>query len=241
MPKVHESWKVLPHGALREIGDGILTVTGEIRMPLGSFPRRMTVVRLARDRTAIFSAIALSEPQMQRIEEMGRPAFLIVPGPGHRLDAKVWKVRYPWIEVVAPPGARAAAGEVVAVDDSEGGFGDAEARFVIVGGTKQRESALIVERGSGTTLIVNDVIANVRRPRGLGANVMARLFGFGVHGPRVPRPTAARLVDDRAALAWQLRDWAALPSLERIIVSHGEMITDDPAGVLVRIADELES
>ena len=59
MPKIHETWTVLPHGPLREIDDGILTVTCDIPMPLGNFPRRMTVVRLARKRTSIFSAISL--------------------------------------------------------------------------------------------------------------------------------------------------------------------------------------
>ena len=46
MPKILEKWTVLPHGPLQSIDDGILTVTGDIPMPLGNFPRRMTVVRL---------------------------------------------------------------------------------------------------------------------------------------------------------------------------------------------------
>src|ERR1700759_2883060 len=100
MTKALEEWKVLPHGALEEIDDGLLTATGEIPMPLGNFPRRMTVVRLSNDRTAILSAIALPEPDMQRIEAMGRPAFLVVPDGGHRLDTKIWKQRYPDIQVV---------------------------------------------------------------------------------------------------------------------------------------------
>ncbi len=48
MTRPYPHWKVRPHGNLSKIDDGILTVTGPIRMPLGSFPRRMTVVRLRR-------------------------------------------------------------------------------------------------------------------------------------------------------------------------------------------------
>lgn len=240
MPKLHDSWTVLPHGPLNEIDEGILTVAGDIPMPLGNFPRRMTVVGLARKRTAIFSAIALPEPQMARIEALGTPAFLIVPNPAHRLDTKSWKARYPKIKVVTPPGAREDVEEAVPVDDVRGAFGDAGTDFAVVAGTKERESALIVRRPGGTTLIVNDIIGHVRHPHGLGAKLMARLFGFGVHGPRIPRPVASKLVVDKPALARQLRDWAALPDLRRIIVSHGEPITRKPAAVLERIADGLE-
>lgn len=239
MPKIHETWTILPHGPLRKIDDGILTVAGDIPMPLGKFPRRMTVVRLAHKRTAIFSAIALPEPRMERIEAMGKPAFLIVPNGHHRLDAKIWKARYPEIEVVTPPGARAEVAEVVPVGSTEGDFGDTEVDFVVVAGTKEQDSALIVRRPRGTSLIVNDMIANVRHPHGIGAKIMARLFGFGVHGPRVPRP--ARRQVEAKPFARQLREWAALTDLRRIIVSHGDMITENPAGVLERIADALEA
>jgi hypothetical protein len=238
MPKILETWTVLPHGPLREIDDGILTVPGDIPMPLGKFPRRMTVVGLARKRTAIFSAIALPEPQMARIEALGTPSFLIVPNPAHRMDARIWKARYPKIRVVAPPGARKDVGEVVPVDDVTGAFGDAKVDFVVLPGMKEREGALIVRRPLGTTLIVNDLIGHVRHPRGIGAKIMARLFGFGVHGPRIPRPVLRQL--EKTPVARQLRQWAALPDLRRIIVSHGEPISDDPAGVLIRIAEGLE-
>ena len=239
MPKFHERWTILPHGPLGEIDDGILTVTGQIPMPLGNFPRRMTVVRLIGGRTAIFSAMALPEPQMQRIEALGRPAVLIVPSGAHRLDAKIWKQRYPDIAVLAPPGARAAVKEAVPVDTTQDNLADPDVRFHLVSGMKEREAALIVRRAEGTTLILNDVIGNVRHPHGIGAKIMARLFGFGVHGPRIPRPIKRR-IPHPAALARQLRDWAGGEDLRRIIVSHGEMITENPAATLTRIATELE-
>ena len=67
MAKLHDEWTVLPHGQLRELEHGLLTVVGQIPMPLGNFPRRMTVVSLPNDRTAIFSPIPLVEDEMQRI------------------------------------------------------------------------------------------------------------------------------------------------------------------------------
>ncbi len=203
MPKILEDWTVLPHGALEQADDGILTVAGDIPMPLGNFPRRMTVVRLAGGRSAIFSAIALPEPEMARIEALGTPAVMIVP-----------------------------------VDATTDILDDPEAEFVVVAGTDARESAIVVRRPGGVTLIINDVIGHVRHPHGLGAHVMARLLGFGVNGPRIPR-TAKGQIKNRPALAEQLRSWTT-PDLKRIIVSHGDPITDDPAAVLRRIADGLD-
>jgi hypothetical protein len=85
-----KQWKVLPHGKLTQVDEGILTVVGEIQMPLMELPRRMTVARLADRRLVIFSAIALDEDEMAALEAYGRPAFLIVPSDHHRLDAKIW-------------------------------------------------------------------------------------------------------------------------------------------------------
>ena len=74
MPKFHDEWIVLPHDRLEAIEPELLTVTGQIPMPLGNFPRRMTVVALNNNRTALFSPIPLNEDSMARIERLGRPA-----------------------------------------------------------------------------------------------------------------------------------------------------------------------
>lgn len=239
MPAILEKWEVQPHDALTQVDDGILTVAGEIRMPLGNFPRRMTVVRLSGGRTAIWSAIALDEPEMKRIEQLGEPAFLIVPGDHHRLDARIWKLRYPGLQVIAPPGAREAVEEAVPVDATRDILGDPAVRLVIVPGTGGHEAALEIRRASGLTLVVNDVLANVAHPHGLGAHIMARLFGFGVAHPQVPRPVRHGM-EDRPALAAQFDAWAAEPGLCRIVVSHGDVIEDDPAEVLRTLAEALD-
>ena len=95
MTKAYEHWKVQPHGTLSRVDDDILTVVGRLRMPLGDFPRRMTVVRLSDARLVIWSAMALDETELAKLEAFGRPAFLVVPNDHHRLDAKAWRNRYP--------------------------------------------------------------------------------------------------------------------------------------------------
>lgn len=239
MTKFNEEWTVGPHGDVENIADGVLSVPGEIVMPLGRFPRRMTVVRLEDGTTAIWSAIALAEPDMAKIEALGEPAFLIVPNPGHRTDIRIYKDRYPDLTVITPPGAKDLVEEAVPVDATNDVLGDSEVQFVVVAGSDDMESALVLRRGGRAILITNDIIGHVTHPHGLGANVMARLFDYGVHEPSVPR-TVRRFIKDPKALAGQMRSWADLPGLDLIIVSHVDPIRDDPAGCLRRLADDLD-
>lgn len=241
MAKINDRWIVQPHGPIERIDNALLSVAGEIRMPLGRFPRRMTVIGLRGRRTAIWSAIPLAEPAMAEIEALGEPSFLIVPGIAHRLDLRAWKLRYPAAQVICPPGAVEAVTEAMPVDATTGdGFDEPSVRFEAVPGVGGREAALIVCRAGRATLLLNDILANVRRPQGLGAHVMARLMGFGVSRPQMPWVGRRMFVEDRQALAAAFRAWADEPHLARIIVSHGDVIERDPKDVLRRVADELE-
>lgn len=238
MPTFNKEWKVLPHGRVKTVDDHIVTVEGDIPMPLGKFPRRMTVVGLSRNRSAIFSAVALGEADMRRVEEVGKPSFLIVPNGHHRLDARPWKQRYPKLKVLCPPGAKKSVSEAVPVDSTDDILDDKDVQFVVVEGTREAEAALVVRRNSGTTLVANDVIANVRHPHGLGGKIIARLAGFGVKRPQVPRVVKRVMVEDKGKLAKQLRQWSEIAGLRRIIPSHGDMI-ERPAPALRRMAEEL--
>ena len=238
MAKFNTEWTVGPHGPLETLDAGVVTVAGEIVMPLGRFPRRMTVVALSGGRVAIWSAIPLREPEMVQIEAMGEVAFLIVPGPGHRLDIRPWKDRYPKARVICPPGARKMVEEAVAVDGA--GLDDPDVIFEVPAGVGKLEAALRIRGAGGTTLVLNDILANVRHPHGIGAHIMARLMGFGVSRPKMPWVGRRMFVKEAAALAGDFRRWAADPELKRIVVSHGDVIADDPRGVLERVAAELD-
>jgi hypothetical protein len=238
MTKAYQHWKVLPHGELSRIEDRILTVVGRIRMPLGTLPRRMTVVRLRDSRLVIWSAIALDENEMATIETFGRPAFLIVPNDHHRLDAKAWKDRYPHLQVVAPSGSRAKVEEVVPVDTTAPLFDDPDVRFMTVPGTTDREAALVVRAGNGTTLVLNDLVGNIRHESGIFGWFL-RLTRFAGDRAQIPRPVKMTMVKDADALRTQLREWAELASLKRILVSHGEPIEANPQQTLLELAGSL--
>lgn len=239
MSKLNDEWKVDPHGPLEPLAEGVWTVAGEITMPLGHFPRRMTVVRLESRRLAIWSAMCLDAAAMAQVDALGEVAFLIVPGVAHRLDLRPWHKRYPTAQIVCPPGAREAVAEAVPPDATTDVLGDATVAFQTVPGVDDKEAALVIRRADGTTLVVNDIIANVRHPDGLGAKVMARLMGFGVKEPQMPWLGEKMFVKDRAAVAGALRAWATEPGLARIVVSHGDVITEAPRQVLEKIAADV--
>jgi hypothetical protein len=239
MTKPNEHWSELPHGPLTPLDDNLLTVEGTIKMPLMDLPRRMTVVRLRDGRLVVWSAIALDEPAMATIEAFGKPAFLIVPNDHHRLDAKAWKNRYPQMQVAAPEGASAKIADVVAVDTTSPDFGDPSVTFVTVPGTKGHEAALVVRSSKGTTLVLNDLVGNIRTASGIDGWLL-RLAGFAGDDAQIPRVVKVALVKDAADLRAQLLQWAELPSLERILVSHGEPIESEPSRVLRDLAASLD-
>jgi hypothetical protein len=235
MSKLPEEWTVLPHGPLTALDEGLWTVTGEFRTPLTRLERRMTVARLANGNLVIYSAIALDEAGMRTLEAAGRPAFLVVPGRFHRNDARMWTRRYPHLRVLAPAGVLDAVQEAVPVDATEGDFDDDSVRFETVGGPAAFEVALRIRRGSGTTLVVNDIIGNMPKDAGL----VLRLTRFAGDEPHIPLPIKMTLKDEQALRA-QLLEWADEPDLTRILVSHGAPIESDVAGRLRQLARTLE-
>jgi hypothetical protein len=238
MTQPFQDWKVLPHGKLSQIDDNILTVVGQIHMPLMDLPRRMTVVRLNDSRLVVFSAIALAEHEMAALEAYGRPAYLIVPSDKHRLDAKTWKDRYPEMRVVAPEGAKSKVEEVVPVDTTAPRFDDPNVQFMAVPGTRDREAALVVSNQNGATLVVNDLVGNIRDESGFGGWLL-RLFGFAGKRAQIPRVVRMALIQDKNALRDQLLRWADIESLRRILVSHGSPIVEGPRQTLRDLAHSL--
>ena len=238
MPGFHETWTVLPHGSLTEIDQGILTVTGRIHMPLVDLERSMTVVRLNDGSSILYSAIALDEAGMKELEAVGTPRYLVVPGDAHRLDVKIYKQRYPDLLVVTPPGALKRVEKAVAVDATDIAFDDPDVAWQVVSGAGGHEGALLVHRASGTTLVLSDLIGNLRRKGGF-EGWMLHVMGFGDAQPVIPLVEKVLMVENKEKLRQQFLDWAAIPDLRRIIMSHGEPIERDPASVLRKLAGTL--
>jgi hypothetical protein len=239
--KPHIDWTVLPHGKLEHLERDLLTVTGTMNMPpMGEVSRRMTIVRLADGRLVIYSAICLDDIEMKALESYGQPAYLIVPGDIHRMDAKPWKDRYPNLKVIAPAGAREKIQEVVPVEATEVDFGDPAVRFMTMPGTGDKEAVLVIETASGTTVILNDLIFDLANRPGF-RGWLFKTLGMTGDEPHIVFPVKLKQVQDKGAVSAQLEDWAHLPNLQRVIISHGDIIAEAPRAVLARISLELRA
>ncbi len=237
MAKFHDRWEVLPHGSVHEVAPGILTVVGQIPMPLGNFPRRMTVVAIGRKRSAVFSPIPLRANSMAEIEAIGTPDYLIVPNGGHRLDLRSFHTRYPKAKIVTAPGSKGRVEEAVRPVQTRATLGR-HVRLLTLAGCDGRELALRIDQDDEVTLITNDIIGHVGYPEGFGAKVMSRLLGFGPQA-RVTRPAKWFFIKDKAALAAQFLQWARIRGLRRLIPSHGDIV-DRPGPLLERLAKSLD-
>jgi hypothetical protein len=102
----------------------------------------------------------------------------------------------------------------------------------------ERELALEVRTSQGTTLVINEFVFNVDGLPGVGG-LFAKAMGMTGPEPKIPAFTKLASIRDKGALSRQLRAWAQLSGLKRILVSHGAAITQDPAGTLLRLADSL--
>jgi hypothetical protein len=236
MPNPFDSWTVFPHGPIEKIEPNMWRV--QAQFPGAPFPRAMILVRLADGRVIVHNAIALADAEMKELEAWGTPAFLVVPNGAHRMDAKVFKDRYPSLRVVTPPGARPKVEEILEVDDTAGSFGDDSVTYEVLGGTKEREGVLSVRGTAGTTLVFNDALMNMRSLPGFGGFVMG-LFGFSGPAPKVSFPTRMALVADKKALRAHLERLAGAAKLVRIEVAHGAAVTERAADLLREAAAAL--
>ncbi len=226
----------MPHGPIERLAENFWRVRGELaRMPIG---RVMTLARRSDGTVVIHNAIALEEAMMAEIEAWGRPAAILVPNRFHRLDAPAFAARYPDARVLCPAGAREKVANVVRVDGDFADFpADADVSLAHLDGTRDREGVLEVRSADGTSIVVNDVLFNLPPMPGL-RGLIFRLDG-AVGRLRVARLSRLLLVGDRAAFRAHLERLAARPDLRRIVVSHGNMVTDDASAALRAAAAEL--
>jgi hypothetical protein len=237
MPKAHDTWKVLPHRPIEVVAENLWRVEGKLdNMPL---KRVMTIARRSDGELVVHNAMALDDASMARIDEWGRVAWIIVPNGYHRLDARVFKERYPAARVLCPRGGRKKVEEVVPVEGAYEDFTvDPDVAFETLDGVGDQEGVMIVRSRDGLTLVFNDAIFNMPHARGF-AGWIIRHITQSTGGPRVSRIFKLFVLKDRKAFHAHLLRLADLPALQRLIVSHHLMVQEDAAGAVRQAAATL--
>lgn len=231
------NWSAKPHETVQELTPNLWRVQAPV--PGMTLKRVMTVVRMNDGGLIVHSAIAMDDMSMQRLEAWGDPRYIIVPNAMHRADCGQYKLRYPHAKIVCPKGARSKVEQVVGVDLDYDEFPRTSGISLRhLPGTKAREGSLVVQHEGHCTLILNDIVFNMPHASGF-VGWMLRYVTQSSGGPRISRIAKLGLVDDAAMVAEALRELARTPGLERIIVSHHEMITQTPSETLIHAANRL--
>ncbi len=206
--------------------------------PRGPVPRNMLVYRLPDQTLLLHSVIALDDARMKELESLGEPAVLIVPSKIHRLDAGVYKERYPALKVICPKVARSAVEQVVKVDAlAEEYLPSRGIQCLKPAGLKEWELVYVLKIPSGKVLVVTDCLMNLPNLGGIQGLFLKWLGSTGFFG--ITRIGRMLLMQDRSQFKSWLGEVAGLSDLEVISVAHGSIIVDKCAEKLRAARDRL--
>ncbi|MDX2089469.1 MAG: hypothetical protein SFX73_16570 [Kofleriaceae bacterium] len=232
MARAYTTWTVLPHKPIEKLSDNLWRVSGT--MADGKTQRQMVLARMGDGRVVVHNAIALDDAEMKELEAWGTPSVIFVPNGYHRMDARIWKQRYPKAQVIAPAGSKKRVEKVVPVDGiTEDAPRDETVRLVPLEGVPS-ESVLEVRSGDRVSLVFCDAVLNMPT-LGFPMNVFLGPTGR-VSAPRVMRMLAMK---DKRAFIGQLARLADTRGLDRIMFGHGRPITEGCAAALHSVVTQL--
>ena len=109
--------EIYPYHPLKSLAANLWQVEGSLANGL---PRNMTVYRLPDGRLLLYSVVAMQAADMEALENLGRPAIMVMPHDRHQMDAPFYKRRYPDLRTLAPdPGIHGRSRSTVTSASSE--------------------------------------------------------------------------------------------------------------------------
>ncbi|TNE88313.1 MAG: hypothetical protein EP330_15440 [Deltaproteobacteria bacterium] len=228
---------VLPHGPITPWFDNLWTVTGAL--PNMALPRTMCIWR-GEDGLVLHSPVAVDEPTLDAILELGPVKYVVVPNGFHRLDGGVYKERFPEARLLAPAFARGKVEQMYPVDaDVEHVLPPLGVACVHPAGTKPIELVYRMPVDGGHALVCADLLFNVEEHLpGIGGWFLRLVGSTGDFGmTRIGRMMI--LAQGKQLAAW-LREEADRDGLRAFVPCHGTPIVDDCAERLRYAASRLD-
>lgn len=219
----------------RDVTPGTLTTFDlDQRLPGGfRLPARMTAVRTEEGFVALVSPIPIDEERAREIAALGEVRWLVAPNLLHHLYLAEAAARYPAAKVLAPRGLVAKRGDLrvdAALEDGVPAELAACLDVLPVLGAPLLDEHAFFHRAS-RTLIVTDLVFNVREPRGLVANLV--LWLVGAHGRLAQSRSWRFFVKDAAAYAASVDRLVALGPTT-LVMAHGEIVRERAAERLAK-------
>jgi hypothetical protein len=215
---------------LTELAPDVWVVRAPLRfMGMLELGTRMTVIKTAAG-VALHSPLAPDDELKREIEAIGPVRFIIAPSLYHHLHAGDAAAAWPDAKVLAPSSLRKKRPDLRIDFELAAGLPDALAadlEALPIRGSMLDES--VFHHRPSRTLVSSDLFENF--PSHDHGPTRAYLKLNGAYGkpawPRVLRP----VYRDRKLARQCIEAITALP-LDRIIIAHGEIVTERPADVL---------
>ena len=198
------------------------------------FRGRMTVVRLPSGELLLVSPVPIDDALASELAALGPVTHVVAPNQFHHVHLTQVIARYPQARVYGAPGLDAKRPDVtfdqILGDEAPGAWGDALACRVIGGVPKVMEVVLLHK--PSRSLIVTDLVLNVRQPRGWLTHVF--LWMAGVH-KRFGQSRLWRLIMKDRPTAVDALEHVLAWDFERVIMAHGEIV-ESTSGAELRSA-----
>ena len=219
------SGPILPAMALREVCADIWVVDHQQKIPVGFvMPARMIVVRLSAGDLWLCSPGPIDDPTAEELAALGPVRYLVGPNRFHHLYLPAAVERFPDAEVLGAPGLAEKRKDVafsgtLGIASSWG----SDLISIPIDGMPGIGEVAFCHRPSGS-LLVADLLFNLRQRQGLIASAYCRLTG--VHR-RVAMSRMFRFaIRDRAACAASCLRLLGSP-FDRLVPCHGDVVEED--------------
>lgn len=197
---------------------------------------RMTVIKLRSGEILVHSPCAFDEALGAEVAALGRVAGIIAPGNFHWLHVRSCQEAFPDAVTYICPGvekrAKSLEFDVVLGDEAPPLWAGELSQVALQGPRIMREVAFL--HHASKTLILVDLVENVT-PATPGVNWVLRVFfrAIGMWNQPSPAPEYRVAWGDEARVRQGLERILAW-DFERVILSHGDLITRDAKQVVTR-------
>lgn len=206
-----------------------LRFPGGLRMPLAS-----TVFRLPDRTLALYSPVALDEPRLAALHELGEVAHIIAPNLLHHLWAHAAAEQFPRATLHVAPGLREKVTSLAGARELTTGDAIGTLECAVIAGAPKINETLLFHGASGT-LAVADLVFNITEHATRLTSLTLAMMGVG--RKQLAQSRVWKLaVKDRAATRSSLDRVLGWP-IQRVAPVHGvpvDVTTPELAGRMTR-------
>jgi len=200
-----------------------------VRLAGVRFNARMTVLRLGSGALLVHSPCAFDDALTEEVRALGQVAAIIAPGNLHWLHVRSCQRAFPGAATYVCPGveerAKGLSFDFVLGDDAPASWAG-ELSQVALRGTRIMREVAFFHRAS-RTLILTDLVENFT-PATQGTNALCRVLfrALGMWNRPLPAPEYRFAWGDKAQVRAGMHSILAW-DFDRVILSHGDLITSD--------------